>query len=1097
MLSKYQNKLNRTIYLSVAILLGIAVFSTFQIERSHAESGDANTAPVAPAFHDTGFSPVIGASTGQLVDNFVQADGKVVVTGLFNVMNGVNKNSIARFNTDGTFDATFNAGGGPNDSVFSVAQQADGKLLIAGLLTAYNGVPVGRIARLNVDGSIDQSFNTTGLAMNPQAGANNQIGDVAVLPDGKIMIGGIFTTYNGTAINRLARLNSDGSLDTSFSVGTGPSNEVTVITPTTDGKIYIGGNFPQYNGTVMGRIARINADGSRDASFATAGGADQTIRTITVQPDGKVIASGFMLTFGGFPANGIIRLNPTGSVDQTFNVAGSDSVIIAHALQPDGKIMIGGSFTALAGATRHCISRLNADGTNDATFDPGSGVGGATIVNDITLMPDGKAILNGTFTAYNGSANGGLIRINADGSFDAPLALTSSVVGNIQALAVYPGNKVMVGGTFSIVGNTPRANIARLNADGTNDASFDPGTAANSIVQSFAVQPDGKIIVGGSFTTFNGATANRIVRLNENGSIDSSFNTGTGLNGSLDAMLLLADGKLMIAGGFAQVNGTVVNRIARLNPDGSIDGTFTAGTGLNSTVKQINLLPDGKFMIGGQFTTYNGITRNRMARINADGTLDTTFDPGTGPNNIVNGFAIHPDGKIVIGGTFTSVAGVAKAKLARLNADGTLDATFDIAGTGPGPGTGPAVTKVLAVENGKTIVTGAFGTFNGLVKNRLIRVNPNGTVDPTFLNGQGAQAQTGLTISSLLRQPDGMVLIGGQFTIFNTSARSGLARFKIATDTYADFDGDGKTDFSVMQRQSQFGQWTWWVNNSSTDTLTAFDFGLSPSDIAQPADYDGDGKDDVAVWRADGINSGYYISQSGTNTVRFIAFGQDGDIPMTEDYDGDGRDDLSVWRAPSSSVGQATWYFLGSLNNPNNNLTFVPWGMRYGTESSQVDKPYPGDFDGDGKADFRVSRRADTSVATANTAAVFYTLSATGAFTQDYWGWASDKMLPGDYDGDGKTDLMVARGFNQGGEQIVWWIRYTGGQADAAINWGTGGADQFAQGDYDGDGTTDLAIYRRAGENNFYVRRSTDQSLMLYHLGASTNDFAVANYNNR
>jgi uncharacterized delta-60 repeat protein len=881
MLSKNRTKVHRAIYLSVAILLGITAVSTFQIQRSHAESGDGAGASVAPAFDDTTFNPVIGASTGQLVDNFIQADGKVVVVGAFNVMNGVTRNALARFNADGTFDTTFNTGAGPNDSVFSIAQQDDGKLLIAGLLTAYNGVPVGRVARLNLDGSIDQSFNTPGIGANPQAGANNQIGDVAVLPDGKIMIGGIFTNYNGTAINRLARLNSDGSLDTTFAVGTGPSNEVTTITPTTDGKIYIGGNFPQYNGTIMGRIARINPDGSRDSSFATAGGADQTIRTISVQPDGKVIASGFMLTFGGFPANGIIRLNPNGSVDQSFNVAGTDSVIIAHALQPDGKVMIGGSFSTIAGATRHCIARLNADGSNDATFNPGTGVGGATIVNDITVLPDGKAILNGTFTAYNGSANGGLIRINADGSFDAPLALTSSAVGNIQALAVYPGNKVMVGGTFSIVGNTPRANVARLNADGTNDASFDPGMAANSIVQSFAVQPDGKIIVGGSFTTFNGATANRIVRLNENGSIDSSFNTGTGMNGSLDVMLLMADGKLMVAGGFTQINGTVVNRIARLNSDGSIDGTFTAGTGMNGTVKQIDLLPDGKFLLGGQFTTYNGITRNRMARIGADGALDTTFDPGTGPNNIVNGFAVHPDGKIVIGGSFTAVAGVTKAKLARLNADGTLDTTFDIAGTGPGPGTGPAVTKVMAVENGKTIVTGAFGTFNGLVKNRLMRVNPNGTIDPTFLNGQGAQAQTGLTISSLLRQPDGMILIGGQFTVFNTTARPGLARFKNATDTYGDFDGDGKTDFSVIRRLSPSGPWTWWINNSSSDTFTTLSFGLSPRDLPQPGDFDGDGRDDIAMYRDTplaGEVSSYYIIQSSTNTVRIIPFGQVGDI---------------------------------------------------------------------------------------------------------------------------------------------------------------------------------------------------------------------------
>jgi hypothetical protein len=358
-----------------------------------------------------------------------------------------------------------------------------------------------------------------------------------------------------------------------------------------------------------------------------------------------------------------------------------------------------------------------------------------------------------------------------------------------------------------------------------------------------------------------------------------------------------------------------------------------------------------------------------------------------------------------------------------------------------------------------------------------------------------------LAISSLLRQPDGMILIGGQFTVFNTSARTGLARFKNATDTYGDFDGDGKTDFAVIQRLSSNGPWTWWINNSSSDTFTTLSFGLSPRDVPQPGDFDGDGRDDIAMYRDSPLTgevSSYYIIQSSTNTVRIIPFGQPGDIPMTEDYDNDGKDDLSVWRAPATnSTGQATWFYLGSSNNPNNNLTYVPFGMRYGTQTDQVDKPYPGDFDGDGRADFRVSRRVDTSVTSLSTPAIFYTLTASGNYSYDYWGWAGDRTLPGDYDGDGKTDLAVARGFNTSGTPITWYIRYASGAPDSVSQWGIGVADNFAQGDYDGDGITDQAVYRRAGEYNFYVRRSSDQSMQVYHLGDSNNNIPVVNYNNR
>ena len=638
MFSKYRNKLNRTVYLSVAILLGIAAVATFQIQLGHAQAGAVATAPSAAAFVDAAFNPVIGGSNGQIVDSLVQADGKVIISGEFKMMNGVNRNSIARFNADGSLDATFNIGAGPNDSVFSIAQQADGKILIVGPFTLFNGIPVGRVARLNTDGTLDQTFNTTGVGANTNVGANNTTNEVKVLPDGKILIGGLFTTYNGTPQNRLARLNADGTLDTSFAVGTGPNNAVNVIAVQSDGKALIGGLFFNFAGNLSPRVARVNTDGTFDSSFAVASGSDDEVMSITVQPDGKVIVAGFMQSFGGFPANGITRLNPNGAVDSTFSVAGLDAVVIGVALQPDGKMILGGSFTQIANATRQCLTRVNADGSHDASFDPGTSIG-AQVVNKLTLQPDGKVIVNGTFTTFSGTPNGGAIRINPNGALDTNLATMSATVGNIQALAVQPDNKVIVGGSFTSVGGTPRLNIARVNADGTNDSSFDPGTGANQIVQAIAVQPNGKIILGGSFITYNGTTVNRIVRVNADGTIDGTFVTGTGLNANVESIVLLTDGKILVGGAFATYNGTTVNRFMRLNADGSVDTTFTTGTAANGTVRQITPQPDGKILIGGNLTQYNAVARARIARVNADGTLDTTFDPGVGPNNNILSFA--------------------------------------------------------------------------------------------------------------------------------------------------------------------------------------------------------------------------------------------------------------------------------------------------------------------------------------------------------------------------------------------------------------------------------------------------------------------------
>ena len=231
-----------------------------------------------------------------------------------------------------------------------------------------------------------------------------------------------------------------------------------------------------------------------------------------------------------------------------------------------------------------------------------------------------------------------------------------------------------------------------------------------------------------------------------------------------------------------------------------------------------------------------------------------------------------------------------------------------------------------------------------------------------------------------------------------------------------------------------------------------------------------------------------------------------GDIALVEDYDGDGKDDMSTWRLPpESELGQATWFYQGSFNNPNNNVTYFPFGIRHGSQTfDQRDEPYTGDFDGDGKADFRVQRRVDTSVVSGNTPAIFYTYStSTGAISYDYLGWFFDRIVPGDYDGDGKTDICISRGFNSAPSTTTWYIRYTSGIPDATFQWGAGALDQFAQGDYDGDGTTDPTVYRRAGENNFYVRRSSDLSMQVFHWGQDdvvcgpACDIAVAVYNNR
>jgi uncharacterized delta-60 repeat protein len=327
--------------------------------------------------------------------------------------------------------------------------------------------------------------------------------------------------------------------------------------------------------------------------------------------------------------------------------------------------------------------------------------------------------------------------------------------GSIYATAVQPDGKIVIGGYFTTVGGATRNYIARLNADGTLDTSFNP--TANNGVNCTIVQADGKIILGGQFTTIGGGTRNNLARLNADGTLDTTFNP----NANVDVLCLAlqTDGKIVVGGRFTTVGGVPRNRIARLNADGTLDTNFNPNA--NSEVHAVAVQADGKIVIGGIFTTIGGATRNSVARLNADGTLDT-FNPNV--NAIVDCIAVQADGKIVIGGNnFTTVGGVPRNRIARLNADGTLDTNFN-------PNALNAVYSLLVQTDGKIVIGGAFTSVSGATRNRVARLNPDGTLDTAF------NPNANDLVLSLAAQADGKIILGGGFTSLGGTTRNRLAR---------------------------------------------------------------------------------------------------------------------------------------------------------------------------------------------------------------------------------------------------------------------------------------------------------------------------------
>ncbi len=360
---------------------------------------------------------------------------------------------------------------------------------------------------------------------------------------------------------------------------------------------------------------------------------------------------------------------PAGSVDTAFNPdPGADGPVYALALQLNGSLVIGGDFDFVNGAVRNSVARLHANGTLDGNFNPGLGPNAA--IRSLALHADGKLLIGGFFTSVNGVPRNYIARLTTGGTVDTSFNPGSGLDNPVYALVIQRTNnqeKIVVGGGFTSVNGVSRNYVARLNADGTLDPTFNPGLGANDAVFAVALQNDGKVLIGGDFTMVNNTNRGHIARLNADGSLDLSFNPSTGANASVRALAVQSDGKIVLGGLFTDVNGTNWNHVARLNSDGSLDPTFNPGVGADNLVYTLALQDDGKIVLGGDFSKVNGVTRNRITRLNADGTADPTINFGTGANSFVAALAVQPDGKFIIGGGFTTVNDVPRNHIARLH----------------------------------------------------------------------------------------------------------------------------------------------------------------------------------------------------------------------------------------------------------------------------------------------------------------------------------------------------------------------------------------------------------------------------------------------
>jgi uncharacterized delta-60 repeat protein len=390
-------------------------------------------------------------------------------------------------------------------------------------------------------------------------------------------------------------------------------------------------------------------------------------------------------------------------------------------------------------------------GAVDTTFQPGGGnnAGLDADVFAIAVQPDNKLVIGGAFTKVGRTSRNRVARLNQDGSLDTSFDPGSGTDHTIESLTLVPGGKMVVVGRFLFVNGLTQAYIARLNPNGTFDTTFRP--VANDLIVTVVAQPDGKVLVGGGFTAINDVPRPYLARLDLNGAVDLSFDPNVGPNGPVHTMAVMSDGRVLIGGQFGSVQGAARGGVARLQPNGALDATFDPGLGANQVVTATALLPDHRVYIGGQFTNVAGATRHYVARLQANGTLDSAFVPHI---DLVWGGVLATQtaagGGVYVGGEFYVVDGVSRVGIARLQTGGALDLTFD-------PGTGvanrdslsPLVRAVTIQPDGKVLIGGRFTSVNGINLNYIARLVGDPPGPPVFTSVERLAAdRLRLTVSA-------------------------------------------------------------------------------------------------------------------------------------------------------------------------------------------------------------------------------------------------------------------------------------------------------------------------------------------------------------
>jgi uncharacterized delta-60 repeat protein len=692
---------------------------------------------------DSGYTPPV--INGVIYALALAPDGSVYIGGDFTAVDGHRRPGLAKLTPTLTLDLTWQ----PKDSpaaltqVSALAVQADGKPLVARMSFTTGALAAGNVLRrLNLDGTLDGTFSTT-VTLSGTA----RIYQLIAEPSGAVVMTGAFTSVNSGTQTNIARVDSTGVLDINFGGSSGANNTVNSITRLSDGRFLVGGNFTTIAGQPRNRVAILTTAGAADGSFipANTGNTNGGVLGAARLSDGRVLIGGTFTSYSGTTAFGLIRLTAGGAFDATFSAGGATPVgftsttagrnLMLFPIAGDAVAMFG-NFQSVLNTRRIGVAVLNAGVSGDGSLanPPSSLLYRPAYANAAFLQSDGKLTLFGSMQAANGSTNlNQMARFNLDGTVDGTFPAGEGVT--LNGLSVFGFYRVVrqsdgkyVGiGDFVSYGGEPANRLVRINADGTRDHSFEVGGGPSNYIVPIYPLAGGKLlfhsIPAGFF--YNGSGAVGLLRLNADGSRDTTFNPGTAFGASSAAVVLEqpGSGKIYAAGNFLTYNGVSAPGIVRINADGSLDTTFTLPTAVTGgSISVMTWLRDGRIALGGTFTSYNGTTVNRLAIISADGVLDNTFTADAVITGTVGQVLEQEDGKLIVTGDFPN-----GPPAYRLSATGAVDNTFALRGVTGWPGNSGSALRLIMDGDGQLYAYGATLSLNYGAAQSLLRFNTTPT----------------------------------------------------------------------------------------------------------------------------------------------------------------------------------------------------------------------------------------------------------------------------------------------------------------------------------------------------------------------------------